>query len=279
MLKFSVKSERCGGCAVCVKDCPTKIIQLNDRKLPFIAEADEGKCMQCQHCLAICPKGAISILGLDPENSLPLTDGSLPEFKKMVTLAKGRRSVRSYQEKNVDPQLLNELLAAAANAPTGVNNRGLTMTVIDDREVLDWFRKKVMQGLQTSVDEGRFPERYAFLKSRLSTYFENKMDPIFRGAPHVLFVSVTPEAPCGAEDVIIALSYFELLAQSAGLGTVWCGLLKWALESAPELKALVGLPESHPYYCMLFGYPAIHYARTVQRDDAAVIKRVKATSG
>jgi hypothetical protein len=66
-----------------------------------------------------------------------------------------------------------------------------------------------------------------------------------------------------------------LLAQSAGLGTVWCGLLKLAFESAPELKSLVGLPADHHYYAMLFGPPAIRFARSVQRDDAAEIRRVK----
>jgi hypothetical protein len=51
--------------------------------------------------------------------------------------------------------------------------------------------------------------------------------------------------------------------------------LKLALESAPSLKPLVGLPPNHHYYAMLFGHPAIHFARTVQRDNAATIKRVK----
>ena len=68
------------------------------------------------------------------------------------------------------------------------------------------------------------------------------------------------------------MTYFELLAQSIGLGTVWCGLLKLAFESVPELKALVDLPRNHHYYAMLFGPPAIHFARTVQRDNAATIK-------
>ena len=67
---------------------------------------------------------------------------------------------------------------------------------------------------------------------------------------------------------------FELLAQSAGLDTVWCGLLKLALESVPELKPLFDLPLDHHYYAMLFGHPAVRFARTVQRDDAAAIKRV-----
>jgi hypothetical protein len=47
------------------------------------------------------------------------------------------------------------------------------------------------------------------------------------------------------------------------------------LRALPELKPLIGIPDEHPYYyAMLFGIPAFRYARTVQRDDAAVVRRV-----
>jgi nitroreductase len=77
------------------------------------------------------------------------------------------------------------------------------------------------------------------------------------------------------EDVDLAVAYFELLAQTAGLGTVWCGFLKFAFEIVPELKSLVGLPADHAYYAILFGYPAVHYPRTVQRDSAAKVVKVR----
>ena len=77
----------------------------------------------------------------------------------------------------------------------------------------------------------------------------------------------------------LALAYFELLAQSAGLGTVWLGLLKRALEILPELKALLGLPGDHVYYAMLFGHPAVRYARTVQRRGTARLRILEALQG
>ena len=76
------------------------------------------------------------------------------------------------------------------------------------------------------------------------------------------------------EDVIISLGYFELLAQSAGLGTVWFGMGKSMLEAVPELKRMINLPENTFYFPLLFGYPDVRYYRTVQRDDAIGIKRV-----
>ena len=51
-------------------------------------------------------------------------------------------------------------------------------------------------------------------------------------------------------------------------------MLSMALETVPALKAELDLPADHRYYAMLFGIPAVHYPRTVQRDDAAVVKRV-----
>jgi ferredoxin len=274
MLKFTVKEDRCTRCGACVRDCPSHIIELNEAGVPFVTAANEEKCIACQHCLAVCPTAAVSVFGLDPDRSLPVSAETLPGFDQMARLVRGRRSVRQYLDRNVDPELIDQLLAAAANSPTGCNCRKLTFTVFDNKEVLGWFREQVIQGLTEAEKAGRLPERAVFLRDAVTAYAQDRTDVVFRGAPHALIVSASPESPCGAEDVTIALSYFELLANTAGLGTVWCGILKFTLEMVPALKSLIGLPEGHAYYAILFGYPAVHYTRTVQRDDAARVARV-----
>jgi nitroreductase/NAD-dependent dihydropyrimidine dehydrogenase PreA subunit len=274
MLNFTVQSDRCTRCGLCVSDCPVRIIEQRDGEPPFVPAESEANCLECQHCLAVCPAAAVSVFGLNPDDSLPVSAGVWPPLEAMLHLVRGRRSVRHYADENVDPALIGRLLAAAANSPTGINNRSLTFTVIDDKDVLRRFRAQVMQALIKAAGAGRIPDRFAYIHTAISAYVEHQADVVFRGAPHVLIVSAPPQSPCATEDVPIALAYFELLAQSAGLGTVWCGLLKLAFESAPELKALVGLPPGHHYYAMLFGHPAIHYARAVQRDNAAAIHRV-----
>ena len=98
---------------------------------------------------------------------------------------------------------------------------------------------------------------------------------IFRDAPHMLVAAAGTGAACPQEDVNLALAYFELLAQCAGLGTVWCGLAKMALEMLPDIKQDLGLAPGQFYYTMLFGVPAVHYRRTVQRDDQSRIRRVQ----
>ena len=65
----------------------------------------------------------------------------------------------------------------------------------------------------------------------------------------------------------------ELLAQSLGLGTCWCGFLSLVKREVPELlEKTLGIRRTTPFYAMLFGIPAVRYQRTVQRDDEAEIE-------
>jgi len=274
MLQFQVDDARCTRCRLCVRDCPSRIIQQKRAELPFIEPEGEGSCIHCQHCLAICPSGAISILGYRPEDSRPLSAEGLPTLEQMTLLLRGRRSVRQYQDANVDPALLQQLLATLAHAPTGVNHRALTFTVIDDKAVMARFQHQVMDSLTQAAAEGRIPDRFSYLRAATEWKYEYGVKLLFRNAPHALIVSAPPDSPCPVQDIALTLSFFDLLAQSARLGTVWWGMFSMVLALLPELKAELDLPADHYFYAMLFGVPAVHYARTVQRDDTAQIKRV-----
>jgi len=274
VLNFKVNDKRCIRCGLCAADCPADIIKQKGKALPVISSDQEENCLECQHCLTVCPTGAISILGRNPDDSLPLTAKSFPTPAQMNRLVRGRRSIRKYKDRNVAPALIRQLLATLANCPTGCNRRELTFNVIDNKSVMRKFRKKVMDAITAAAKSRRRPARIVDLEKAVSEYAAGKQDFIFRGAPHALIVSAPPDAPCPAEDVALAVAYFELLAQCAGLGTVWWGMLKMTLDTLPALKPLVGLPAGHVYYAILFGYPAIRFRRTVQRDSAAIVKRV-----
>ncbi len=274
MLQFAVDADLCIRCGECARDCVSRIIVQEGDVVPYILLEKEAGCIHCQHCLAICPTGAVSIFGKNPANSIPLSADSFPTITKMMRLVRGRRSVRRYKDENVDPVLLNQLLVTLANAPTGVNACELTLNVIDDKDVMRKLQHQILAALKQAATEDRIPAGIAYLGHIASQPFEVGVAILFRNAPHALIISAPPNAPCPNEDVALSLAYFELLAQSAGLGTVWWGMLKMTLESLPELKSLIGLPLDHAYYGMLFGYPAVSYARTVQCDDAAVLRRV-----
>jgi nitroreductase/NAD-dependent dihydropyrimidine dehydrogenase PreA subunit len=272
MLSFTIEQQKCTRCGQCVQDCPVKIIAM-DGGYPFIAVEKESSCFECQHCLAVCPTGAVSILGKKPENSVPLT-GNLPAPEKVETLIKGRRSVRQYRDENVKPELIQRLLDVSCHAPTGVNSRQVLYTVVDDKEIMAELRRETMEGLARLLREGKLPPGRAYFNDCVRAWEEEGIDTIYRWAPHVIVASAPRDCPTPEADCMIALAYFELFAQSLGVGTVWNGLAKWTFtELVPELRSRLGIPENHLIgYVMAFGMPEVHYHRTVQREPARVAR-------
>jgi len=269
MLDFYVDPEKCIQCGECERDCPYGIIEMADG-YPEIIKEKETQCIRCQHCLAVCSTGALSIFGKNPEDSILLED-NLPSALQMEILIKGRRSVRSYKKEPVDPETIAHLLDVVAHCPTGVNNRQLLFTVVEDQQTMDNLRHQTMEGIRKAVQEKSLPPGFEFFESLLNAW-DSGQDIIFRGAPHLLVVSTPKGGPSPEPDTLIALSYFELLAQSHNLGTVWNGLAKWALTAIlPEVPGKLGVPDSHHIgYMMIFGKPAVQYYRTVQRGGAHV---------
>lgn len=268
-LNFTLDREKCIQCDACIADCPRKIIR-RTRGYPGVAPEAEDDCIGCQHCLAICPVAALSVFGLDPEKSLPLTGEPPVSPQNLRRLIRGRRTVRQYRQENVDRALIDGLLADIAHAPTGGNTCDLTFTVVADRRRLALLLENLVAGLEKIIETGvEIPE---FMRGAVRAFRQSGEDEIFRGAPHLLIALAGEKAYCGDADVVIALSYFELLAQSHGLGTTWCDFLKFILDSRPELAGLFGITTERPFRAILFGHPAIRYARSVQRDDAAMVR-------
>jgi ferredoxin len=270
-LQFIVDHDLCVHCDACIQDCPRKIIH-HISGFPGIPP-EEDDCLGCQHCLAICPTGAVSIFGLSPTDSIPLDSTACPTAEKMRTLVCGRRTVRRYSERNVDRGLIDTLLANTAHAPTGGNTCGLTFSVIDSRQELLALLAKIIEIIETIHADGReIPE---FILDAIRAYRRDGSDEVFRGAPHLLIVTADEKAYCGETDVIIALSYFELMAFTESLGTTWCGFIKFIIDVVPEVRVLLGITPEQPFYAMAFGIPMVHYSRTVQRNRAAQIKTLR----
>ena len=260
-LELRIDSEKCVGCGLCVADCNTRALEMDGAsRTPRFVKDGETRCFKCQHCLAVCPTEALSIMGLDPADSEARGRG--PEPADLLNLIKCRRSCRSYRRGSVDKDKLDKLKGMLAWSPTGVNDHRLFFSFIDDAEVMDDFRKEFLGKLLKLIEsEAPGSEKFARYRNRLLA----GEDVIFRGAPHLVLVCTPADAPCADVDPVIALSYFELYAQSLGLGTLWCGLFIWSLRAMPEFLGRLGVPEGYvPGYAMMFGNTGLNYPRATQ---------------
>ena len=268
-LNFKVDKEKCIHCGLCQKDCSPKIIEFDNENFPTIKPENESHCMKCQHCLAICPVGAISILDKNPENSELCNN--YPQSEQLLNLIKSRKSFRNYRQENLDSDTMQKLKNMLKYAPTGRNIHKLHFSTIENIEVMEDFKeltyKKVKKLLATPCGN--------LISKKFNRYkkaIENGNDILFRGAPHLIVVSAPQEESCADQDGIIALSYLELYAQSLGVGTVWCGLVQYCLKAFPELCEYLGIPKDYrPIYVMLFGPTNLKYTRSVQPNEYKIV--------
>lgn len=259
---FKVDYEKCIKCQQCIENCPTKALAPDDYNSPKMNKPKN--CMLCQHCLAICPAGAISILDKNPDFSAQIHSINPDDI---LNLIQSRRSVRKYKQENVDKETIKKLKDMLNYVPTGKNNHSLHFSFIEDISVMNDFRSKVNNHIINFFN--RKPVKFLSEKfsnlEKMKNAIEKGNDVIFRGAPHLIVACAPINSPCPNQDGVIALSYFELYANSLGLGTCWCGYAHKVIKLFGEFSEYLQVPDGYqPIYAMLFGYKDIEYKRTIQ---------------
>ncbi|OPY69659.1 MAG: Nitroreductase family protein [Syntrophorhabdaceae bacterium PtaU1.Bin034] len=166
----------------------------------------------------------------------------------------------------MEKEKVTRLIEVARYAPTAGNSQTVEWLIHTDRSrirriaalAIEWVRELVTN--DPSVAEAR-----PYLP-RLITAWESGHDSILRDAPVLIVASAPKEAAFGLVDLVLAMSYLDLLAPTMGLGTCWAGLLEGALVTSSPLREEVGIPGEHPYYYpMMLGYPAMRHHRLPRR--------------
>jgi len=262
MNNISINKEKCIKCGLCIKDCVSKCLSLDQEDYPKMIYGE--RCLACQHCMMICPQGALSFNGKVPENS------EKPSNKDILSLIKSRRSIREYLDVELSEEELKQIKEMLPFVPTGCNSHRLHFSIVEKKSVMRALKEKVNKKIIKFLNN----KIIAPVVKHFEVYknaFEKGEDVIFRNAPHMIVVSSPINAPCAPQDPVIALSYIELYAQSLGYGTCWCGYAEICIKIFPELCEILDIPKGYtPVYAMLLGKPAVKYARTPQPEPYAI---------
>ncbi len=261
--KIEVSKNKCIHCGRCIRDCIVSCLKFDGEKIPVYSDGGVS-CVMCQHCMAVCPVGALSFGGKNPDESAPFITANPDDLLNMM---KSRRSIRHYKDEDIQPETIKKLTELLAYTPKGGNVDALHFSIVSTRAKMDELRRVSHEALMKLDTDSP-------ILNTLKEWLSSGHDMIFRGAPSMIVASVDREkAIAGCEDVdpIIALSYFELYANSLGIGTLWDDAAEGLIANCPEVRKFLGIPEGYtPNFALLMGVPAVSYRRAVQKEEAYV---------
>ena len=286
--KFVLEKDKCVKCGKCINTCSGMVLEFGKDGYPYMKDFERfgwRGCWRCEHCLAVCPAGAISVFNKNPQDSLPPVPAKMGEY--MERLVSNRRSCRRFLDRNVDPETIDSILKAMCNVPTGGNAMEVEYSVIDDKDRVREIRDTAYQIMEEKAAAGIYTHSfskfyYSVMKRSESTI--RKDDMLFCGAPHLFIAHAKCTGKWGEDakaDCIIADSYFELLCNAHGLGTIIMSYSAEVLnELAPKARKMLNIPEDHYTGLIIgFGYPEIPYARGSQKERKGKIHRYSKDNG
>lgn len=242
---IKVDKEKCIKCHKCINVCPFTVLGENEG---FPVKRLDKTCIECMHCAAACPEGALTFSG---ENAVsvefaiePVGETFADDLEKHVLQ---RRSYRNFKDTPVDRDVLRRVLHLADWAPSAKNQHPHSWIVVDSQETI----KAMMDAIvKYSKETGVSPE--------VVTELEKENNNVVMGtAPTLILCYADNSAINAPADSAIAMTTAELLLQSKGIGTCWGGYLTRMCNAVPEIKQMMPeLPENHSFYgAFMAGYP------------------------
>lgn len=225
-------------------------------------------CIGCGHCIAICPRNAVSDNALPGDDVIPSQPGPVsPDC--LLTMMKGRRSCRHYTQAAVSPEEIKLLLSAARACPTAKNLQGTRYIAVTEHisPLLDLAISalgnlgRLQRETATDPDELRRAEN--FVRWAEQRKKDKNFDPLFFHAPLLLlFVSDRTDA----RDAAATAAYVELMAASLGLGCLYSGYFTACAAGSSEIRTFLKLTEQEQVArCLVLGHPDVKFIRSAPR--------------
>lgn len=166
-----------------------------------------------------------------------------------IDALRGRRSIRSYEDKPVPSEMVRTIAEAGTFAPSGNGNQLTRIVAVTDRGLRDRL-------------------------SRLNAAARGVDDDPFYGAPAVLVVLADPSAGNYVQDGSLVMGNMMSAARDLGLGSCWVHKAKEQFEGEEGRTILreLGLPENLVGIgnCIV-GYPAGEWPEAEERREGRIL--------
>jgi ferredoxin len=290
--EIRINKEKCSGCGLCVSVCKDFSLIIENEKVSISNNPCFG-CIGCGHCMAICPEGAIEIHGrtLSPNDLFILPDKNLETtYDQLLILLQRRRSIREFNDQEIQPDLIEKILTAARTAPMGLPPSDVNVTIWDNKlnvrkfaldfceylEGMKWFVSKwfltLMRPLWGKANDEMFRGFVAPLFSVYTGYMKEGINLVNYDAPLAMYFYGSPYTD--PADPIVAATYAMITAESLGLGTCMLGAVHPLIQNGRKAKKFredhgIKYPSREGIF-VIFGYPSVKYKKGIKRTFASV---------
>jgi nitroreductase len=235
--------------------------------------------------MAICNTHSISIPGITYEKDIFKLSENLVDFEAFYTFLSHRRSMRNFSSKPIPKSVIDKIIDAVALAPYGMDANSISITIINDRTIIDKalplmseFYRNIEKWLKNPIIR-RMMRRSAGLSAfntlnghllpmiKIGHYnIDGGRDNITRNAPALIIFHALKGTPEAIEDAHIRLTYALLASHSLGLGSTAIGLIPPAVNKDKRVRSVFEIPETHEALAsMILGYPKYHMKNGIIR--------------
>jgi nitroreductase/NAD-dependent dihydropyrimidine dehydrogenase PreA subunit len=287
----SINHSSCKNCGRCAEVCPNKIIGQNG-SIHFNPER-EHLCQQCGQCMAICPTKSVHVGGLSYNTDFDELPENKSNYKNFIETLSTRRSVRTFKDRPISDELIDEILLSVSYAPFGAAPEKMEISIINNRETIESALPLIsdfLHGLEKMIENpvkskllgilaGK--ETFSTIKNHLypiakgGNYTLENWDGITRGAPSIITVHAAKDAEAHTNNGVIYATYIMLAAHAIGLGATMIECVIPAINRNNRLKSIFHIPEQNEaVMSVIIGHPKYKYKRTIKRNKHKV-HRVK----
>jgi nitroreductase len=159
-----------------------------------------------------------------------------------------RRAVRQFTPEPVDDTTLRQLIDAAIQAPSAVNEQPWAFFIVQRKALLERISREAKAHMLRASPAGLVSHHFQELLS------DQNFD-IFYAAPTLVVIAAVAESPWAVADCALAAENLMLAAGALGLGSCWIGFAQGWLATA-DGKAALGMPPGYvPIAPIIVGHP------------------------